>query len=87
MKGQQIPLMGEIDAAMRYLLAHSHFYLQHAYPRTQRDAYRAVRPFVSIEPEVVPVDERQAAMDSMKGLTAKQLKEHATNPQQQSYGL
>ena len=76
-RGWTIPLFGELDNAMRgYLLAHSHFYLQHTYPSTQRDAYRAVRPFVSIEPEVVPVDERQAAMDSMKGLNAKQLKEN-----------
>ena len=48
-RGWTIPLSGELDAAMRYLLEHSHFYLQHTYPRTHRDAYRAVRPFIRIE--------------------------------------
>lgn len=76
-KGWTIPMFGELDSAMRYLLAHNHFYLQHTYPRTHRDAYRAVRPFTGvIEEEAKPTNERQTAMDSMKGLSAKQLKEN-----------
>ena len=75
-RGWSIPLSGELDVAMRYLLAHGHFYLQHTYPRTQRDAYRQVRPFVGIEEEVVPTNEHHAALESMKGLSAKQLKEN-----------
>ena len=73
-KGWTIPLFGELDKAMRYLLAQSHFFLQHTYPRTQRDAYRAVRPFVSIEPDVVPTDERQQVLAATKGLTSRELK-------------
>jgi hypothetical protein len=76
-RGWHAPMFGELDAAMRYLLAHSHFYLQHTYPRTQRDAYRAVRPFTGvIEETPKPVDEHKQAMDSMKGLSARQLKEN-----------
>lgn len=76
-RGWTIPLNGELDQAMRYLLAHSHFYLQHTYPRTQRDAYRAVRPFTGvIEETPTPKNEHQAAVESMKGLSARQLKEN-----------
>jgi hypothetical protein len=78
-RGWTIPLSGELDAAMRYLLAHGHFYLQHTYPRTQRDAYRAVRPFVSIEPDVVPIDEGRQALEATKHLNAKQLKQNLQN--------
>ncbi len=74
--GFYCPIFMEIDRAMRYLLAHSHFYLQHTYKRTERDRLRQVREFVSVEPDVVPVDERQKAMESMKGLSARQLKEN-----------
>ena len=76
-RGWHAPMFGELDAAMRYLLAHSHFFLQHTYFRTQRDAYRAVRPFTGvIEETPTPKNEHQAAMDSMKGLSARQLKEN-----------
>ena len=78
-RGWSIPLSGELDVAMRYLLAHGHFYMQHTYPRTQRDAYRQVRPFVRIEPEVVTVDQRQRALEATKGLNAKQLKQNLQN--------
>jgi hypothetical protein len=78
-RGWTIPLAGEIDAAMRYLLAHGHFYLQHNHPRTERDAYRALRPFVSIEPDAVPVDERRQALEATKHLNAKQLKQNLQN--------
>lgn len=75
-QGWTVPLSGELDKAMRYLLARSHFYLQHTYPRTHRDAYRAVRPFTGvIEEERKPINEHQAAMDSMKNLNSRQLKE------------
>ena len=83
-RGWTVPLLGELDAAHRYLLAHSHYYLQHAYPRTQRDAYRAVRPFVSIEPDVVPTDERQQALAATKGLSARQLKENMASIRNQN---
>ncbi len=78
-RGWSIPLSGELDVAMRYLLAHGHFYMQHTYPRTQRDAYRQVRPFVNIEPDVVPVDERRQALEATKHLNAKQLKQNLQN--------
>jgi hypothetical protein len=85
-RGWHAPMFGELDAAMRYLLAHSHFYLQHTYPRTQRDKMRQVRPFVVIEPEVVPIDERQQALDFMRGLNASQLKKNMQGIRNQNVG-
>ena len=74
--GWILPLLGELAIAHRYLLERGHYFLKSHYPRTSRDEYRRVREFVSIEPDVVPVDEKKNAMDSMKGLSAKQLKEN-----------
>ena len=75
-RGWTIPLAGELDSAHRYLLAHGHYYLKPHYPRTSRDEYRRVREFTGIEAEPAPVDERQKTIDSMKGLSSKQLKEN-----------
>lgn len=74
--GFYCPINLELDKAMRYCLNHGHFYLRPTYPRTLRDEYRRVKPFTGvIEPEIVPVDEREQALANMKDLNSHQLKQ------------
>jgi hypothetical protein len=44
-RGQILPLLGELDAALRYGLANHHFFLQNTYKRSETDAFHAVVPY------------------------------------------